>query len=283
VKYGTDGFIEFGFTHINSPTIAGAPVKIDYEAEHHIAIEMGSLYPPLPHPWFDRLLPQQAEPLKRRLRVVLNGREVLAAETPFYESSPGDVLIGRNPLALIVEDRFTGTIIDLWRMPSAPLVPADPARPGPVTFHLTFPADRPGQPEPLVTTGVTGAGDVIYVHYEAPDRIRFGHDHWGHAPAVSEPISILPGGQHRLEVWMGNLLPAEARNAVPWGAALPVAEPGKPWCAIRLDGRLVWAVQRTLHPADPRRAAFLRNPIGSTACSTTFTGRVEGWDRRPVN
>jgi len=280
VKYGLDGLIEFGFTHMNSPTITGPQVRIDYDAEHRLEIEMGSLYPPAAHPWFDRLLPQQATGLKRRLRVNLNGQEVLAADTPFYESSPGDVLIGRNPLGFIVEKQFTGHIGEVRRLPVRPGAPSDPKTPGPVKFQLSFPTDKEGQAEPLVTTGSAGRGDVIFVKYAAPGLVIFGHDHWGHASALSDPIAIEPGRAHTLEVWLGTLLPKSDRLAPPWATPAPGADPATPWCAVRLDGRIVWARQRTLHPAEPQQASFLGNPIGSTACAPAFTGRVDAWDRR---
>lgn len=280
VKYGLDGLIEFGFTHMNSPTITGAQVRIDYDAEHLLEIDLGSLYPPNAHPWFDGLLPQQAAGLKRRLSVRLNGAEVLAADTPFYESSPGDILIGRNPLGFIVEKQFTGQISQVRRLPVQPTVPSDPGTPGPVKYVLTFPTGKEGQAEPLVTTGVTGRGDVVYVQYAAPGLVLFGHDHWGNASAVSEPVAIEPGRTHTLEIWLGTLLRESERLAPPWGMPAPGADATMSWCAVRLNGRIVWAQQRPLHPADPREASFLRNPIGSTACAPAFTGRVDAWDRR---
>lgn len=280
VKYGADGLIEFGFTHMNSPTVAGPQVRIDYNLVHSLEIEMGSLYPPAAHPWTDGLLPQQVAQYKRRLRVRLNGQEVLAADTPFYESGRGDVHIGRNPLGFIVEKEFTGEIVQAARIP-AELPAVAKTGQGPVRFIVTFPADKTGQAEPLVTTGRTGQGDVILVKYEAPDRIRFAHDHWGHGLAESEPIAVEPGRVHTVEVWMGSLLPEAERTTPPWGESPANADPKAPWCAVRLDGKIVWARQGPLYPARPEDAFFLQNPIGSTASGLSFTGEVKDWIRIP--
>ncbi len=280
VKYGTDDTIEFGFAHINRPAVQSPPVRIDYDAKHTLDVVLGSLYPPAAHSWFDRMLPQQAATLKRRLRVRPDGREVLAADTPFNESGRGDVLVGRNPPGFIVEKKFTGEVRQVRRVPPVVFVPADPRKPGPVGFRLLLPADRIGRAEPLVTTGVTGRGDVLSIMYEAPGRIRFIHDHWGHSLARSEPIEVDYSQPHTVEVWMGTLLSDAARTTVPWEHRPdgPTAS-ALPWCAVRLDGVIIWAQPRPMHPADPRQAAFLQNPIGSTTCSPSFTGRVEGWDR----
>jgi hypothetical protein len=49
--------------------------------------------------------------LKRTLRVALDGREILAGMYDFYDSSPGDVSVGRNPVSDAFGKLFTGRII----------------------------------------------------------------------------------------------------------------------------------------------------------------------------
>jgi len=278
VKYGLDGRIEFGFAHVDGPKVPGRQIKIDYAREHTLDVDMGSLYPPLVDPWFGPLLPVQAEEYKRRLRLRIDGQEVLAADVPFYDSDPRDILVGRNPTGFLVEKKFTGQLLDVRRIPTV-IPPRDQQAYGPVRLLLTFPEDKVGRAEPLVTTGVPGRGDVLLVKYDGPNRIRFAHDHWGFALSESAPIDCDFSRVHIVDIWMGSLFPADQQPAAPWSGAVLGPGGAVPWCSVRLDGREVWSQRQPFHPATPRQVYLTRNPIGSTACGRDFTGRVEGWCR----
>ena len=108
--YADAGHVQVGFEHTSyGGALTKPPVQTDYGAEHTVEIEMGSLYPPVEHPYFDGMAPAEVARLKRTLRVVLDGREVLSGDYSFYDSSPGDVSVGRNPVSSAFGKRFTGT------------------------------------------------------------------------------------------------------------------------------------------------------------------------------
>jgi len=96
------------------------PLEIDYSKEHSIEVEMGSFFPPVEHPYYDGMDQAEISRRKRTLSVKLNGRQVLAATCDFYDSSPGDVSVGRNPVSDAFGRRFTGKIIALERPPQVP-------------------------------------------------------------------------------------------------------------------------------------------------------------------
>ena len=52
-------------------------------------------------------------------------------------------------------------------------------RTGALRLVVKLPIGTSKRGEPLVTTGRTGAGDVIYVKYLGEDRVSVGHDYWG--------------------------------------------------------------------------------------------------------
>ncbi|HTX65534.1 MAG TPA: hypothetical protein VMD31_07165, partial [Opitutaceae bacterium] len=268
-RYGLDGRIEFGFAHVGGVGIRGPQTRIDYDQEHIVDVEMGSMYPPASHPWFRSMLPVQASRYQHRLSVRLDGQEMLAAGAPFFESDPRDILVGRNPSSSLVEPAFTGTILQARRIPT--IVPRPEVNgSGPLRLLLRFPTDRPGQSEPLVTTGATGRGDVLLVTYAAPNRIHFAHDHWGHSLTASGPVEYDPDRVHIVDLWMDSLSPAGA-------AAGPGA--GQPEIAVRLDGRVVWSQADRFYPSTPAQVTPTQNLIGATSCSREFTGVVEGWCR----
>jgi hypothetical protein len=117
--YTDEDEIQIGFEHTSyGGDMTKPPIEIDYGAEHTLEIEMGSLYPPVEHPFYDSMPQAEIARLKRTLRVVLDGKEVLAGTYDFYDSSPGDVSIGRNPVSDAFGRRFTGQILESVRLPA---------------------------------------------------------------------------------------------------------------------------------------------------------------------
>jgi hypothetical protein len=118
--YYTDQYsIQIGFEHTSyGGSITKPPIDIDYSAEHTLELDMGSLYPPVEDPYFDRTSPADVGRLKRTLHVVLDGQEILSGNYDFYDCSPGDVSIGHNPVSNAFGRRFTGQLIESSRLPA---------------------------------------------------------------------------------------------------------------------------------------------------------------------
>ena len=277
VKYGLDGRIEFGCAHLGGTDLHGRQVRINYAQEHTVDVEMGSMYPPASHPWFRPLLPVQAARFKHRVTVRLDGQEVLSGEVPCFESDPRDIRVGRNLTGALVDPAFTGSILQARRIPTI-VPPPDGTAAGPLRLLLRFPTDRPGQSEPLVTTGSTGRGDVLLVTYDAPNRIHFAHDHWGHPLATSAPVECEPGRVHVVDLWMDSLA-AHGQPAPAWVGTASGPGAARPDIAVRLDGRVVWSQADRFYASTPAQVTPTQNLIGSTSCSPGFTGAVEGWCR----
>ena len=114
--YTDASHIQVGFEHTSyGGALTKPPVETDYGAQHTMEIEMGSLYPPADHPYFDGMPAEEVARLKRKLSVTLDGREILSGDYTFYDSSPGDVSVGRNPVSSAFGKRFTGQVLDISR------------------------------------------------------------------------------------------------------------------------------------------------------------------------
>jgi hypothetical protein len=117
IFYTDDRHVQIGFEHTSyGGPMTKPPIEIDYNVEHTLEVEMGSFYPPVEHPFYDGMSAGEIARRKRTLRVVLDGREVLAGEYDFYDSSPGDVSVGRNPVQDAFGRRFTGRIVSVERV-----------------------------------------------------------------------------------------------------------------------------------------------------------------------
>ena len=169
-----------------------------------------------------------------------------------------------------VEARFTGDTCQLQverpaeaKNPAGGVASAD--------LVLTFPADRPGRQEPLVTTGRTGAGDLLYVIYVDGRHVRIGFDHWNGAGRVSGLIPIDYNNPHELLIRMDSLRGGAAAGAT---AANAAAALGKPGVSVLLDG-----VSAIDSPTAPYRSTtgevtFGHNLIGGSTADRDFSGVI---------
>jgi hypothetical protein len=128
----------------------------------------------------------------------------------------------------------------------------------PVTLRLqiAFPEYKePGQCEPLVVTGQTGAGDFIYVRYLKDGKVAFLYDHWGFPAQEGKTVRVTAGRCFEFEA---NLRLADGK-VVCW-----------------LDGDEVLAVDCDLYSFDPSSVHVGQNPIGGGLfTSQVYSGTVQ--------
>jgi hypothetical protein len=117
VVYQDERHIVLGFEHTSYGGPISVPLKVDFDVPHVLEIQAGSLYPPREHPWYDAMPPERVERLRRTLEVKLDGKIVLSGRYDFYDSAPGDVTVGRNPISDAFGRRFTGQVRAVTRLP----------------------------------------------------------------------------------------------------------------------------------------------------------------------
>jgi hypothetical protein len=129
-----------------------------------------------------------------------------------------------------------------------------------LSLLVRFPSDQTGS-DPIVVSGVTGAGDFLYVSYLAGNRLRFGFDHWGAGGAVGEPVTFNPMHLHRLQIESASL--HSTTGQLPAGAV-----------RVKLDGVVVLDGRSLIHPHSQEQVYIGANPIGGSTCGTVFHGEV---------
>ncbi len=262
VEYTDAQHVRFGFFHLGAGGPIGAAIPLDYTAAHVVTLQLGSLFPPQRHPLLAEFDPTEIARLRRRLLVTLDAATVLEAAVDVYGSTPEGVKVGLNSLAPDVSHpRFTGTIAQVRRLPFS--APPPSSTTGPVRLTLTFQPEAGGPPQPLISTGVSGHGDLLSLELLPGNQIRFLHDNWGAAVFRSPIYSFTPQSIHELEVEMGSLAPASAPAA---------SVPGR--LVVRLDGTLLFDVDRPFTPAAPSTAEFGYNVIGASSATSMFTGAI---------
>lgn len=109
VSYQRDRSVRFNFDHWGHRGVSTDWLPIDFAAVHTLEISFSSLFPPDSRQWRDKL------------QIILDGRKVLDVAQPAYESSPYDVVFGRNVIGSSTASyAFTGRILRLSRPPPAP-------------------------------------------------------------------------------------------------------------------------------------------------------------------
>jgi hypothetical protein len=258
------GRARFGLDHFGNSGPISEAVSIDPLQPHLLSVWMGALA--------DAVVPAVGPlelPWERRLTILLDGQPVLNTEQVFYRARPGDVVFARNIFdSTVAEAVFAGriTAVRPGRFDDLPTLKLTGDY-GAVAMEVIFPQDALGTAEPLVVTGLTGAGDMVYVRYVDAQHVVFGFDHWSIGGLVGEPVPIDFKKSHRIEITIGSLYPVSAPAR--WHTRV----------RVRLDGRAVLEGESPCHPSERTQIRLAENPIGGSTCGPRFTGQVRAVER----
>jgi hypothetical protein len=276
IRYDSPDTIRFGQEHRGSPTRWGEPRPARPGERLTLRVDLGALYPPAQHPIFSDWPSVLVRALRRRVEVRIGDDVVLRADSDFYPSTPGLLRVGRIPPTIeVAAAQFSGRIEGLrpLGMPT-PSEIAGPPIPNPVRLRVRFPNSPIVWTEPLISTGHPGAGDLLYVTYLGPGRMKFGHDHWGAGTVETEPVTFDPEREQLLEVAFGSLHPER-----------PAGERFSDLLRLRLNGQMLISFPRPFHGSSPLEVSLAYNACGSSAASSSFTGpllAVEGRAELPA-
>lgn len=119
--------------------------------------------------------------------------------------------------------------------------------------------------EPLLTTGMTGAGDILYVEYLSKNKIIIGFDHWGSGGARSEPITIDPNKVYNLEISLGSFYP---------NAPLDLNNNLLKLLKVKLDNKIILKSIANFHETTDEEILVGENRIGGTYSVPKFLGEI---------
>jgi len=274
VHYLGPGSAQFGFEHTSRGVTLGEPVTFTPGAVHNLRIDLGSLYPPAAYPWFDHLAPALARRLQRTLRVTLDGRVALSGLADFYDATSRRPSIGTADGRPGYSRPFSGRILG-WRILADSPPPAPKIEYGPVRIVLTLPTFSGVRSDPLLCSGESGRGDLVYLRYQDARHLSFGHDHWGAGATESAPVTIDPRARQVVEIDCGALYPPP--SAPGWSGPA-----NRDRCIIRLNGRVVWDAPGVFYPASADEIEVGRNAIGASSSGPAFSGGIVSVGRLPA-
>ena len=270
VFYPTANEIQIGFHHAGAGGPTSEPTPIEPGRPYHMVIDLGALYPPRDHPVFASWTDTQFEVLHRVVSVRIDGTEVLGGASAFYPTDPWHLEIGRNSGGLITGPRFSGQLVRFGprHVPSRANLRKYAVN-GPLRLTLIIPPFTVYKTEPLISTGHAGAGDLLFLTYLGPGRIRFGHDSWNGGAVVSPPVEYTAGQPCALEVDMGSLRHLEGTHPI-YAQLL-----------LRFNGQLLMQDRRPFYPTTGQEITFGFNGMGSTAAEQIYSGHIHKIENIP--
>ncbi|HVZ65806.1 MAG TPA: hypothetical protein VG936_14665 [Lacunisphaera sp.] len=270
VVYDSPTSIRLGFDHWGITGMVSDPIAVDYEKPVSVIVSMGPLQPE--HP-VARPGGEAGPDLRHWLYAEVNGLRVWSQPAEFHAAAPGSISFGMNYIGgSTTGTRFTGRILQAQSLlrPDIPPYPINLHQPWPGVVRLTveLPRGATGRHEPLVASGRTGAGDLVYVIYESAGTIRLGFDHWNGQAVVSAPLAVDYGRPVALTLSTGPL----------HGDAPMVAGGGGPdlrhWLFAAVDGRIAWSQAADFYPASAASINLGANSIGASTAESRFTGKI---------
>jgi hypothetical protein len=118
-----------------------------------------------------------------------------------------------------------------------------------------------------VTTGRTGAGDVIYINYLGDDRVSVGHDWWGHGAEESKPFIVDFLVPQIIEISMRSLSGRKPSGQGPRASDSSVV-------SVKWNGREVLNDNSGSYPPGPEETEIGANQIGASTCVPEFSGVI---------
>lgn len=263
VHYLDRDHVRFGFEHTSGGSWTGPPVRVSPGQAHVVVVQMGSLFPPRESPAFDRLPPEAVESETRTVKVLVDGRVALNVKADCYDATDWQPSIGTSGAHRPGFKRdFSGRLLS-WKH-VAPLPPDnESALYGRVHVSLTLPTFTAQRSDPILSSGVRGRGDLLYITYLDRSHFALGHDCWGYGGSTSAPVEYTPGKPVILDI-----------------SCPPLGPPGEiKRLRITCNGQAVMDVAERFNPSAPSDVAVGVNVIGASTAGISFTGDIKTLDR----
>lgn len=264
-QYG-GGLVSYRFFHEGFGGPQTGLLKIEPGREYTFEVDLGAFYPPADHPYFRGWPAKDVDLLKSTVRLAVDGQELIRTRMKSHDAPPASIHVG--PPA-----GFSGQISGTERLPArSPDGLHLMAEPGLWSLEVEFPK-IPTRGQPILSSGVSGAGNLLFTEVFDASTLRFGLDQWGHAASYSRPLEIDRTRPHLLEIFVG---PQAALQS--WPVEWNVERAGLMTAATRLtvwlDRELVWENEISYHRDSYDFTSVGSNLQGFNTSEAYFSGTI---------
>lgn len=268
VHYEPNSVVSFAMIHTGSGPIWGKPLKVTPGVPHTVVVSIGSIYPPAGHPFFDKMSAEQALMKQEMVFVSVDGQLELLDRTTFNDAAGWNPSVGRSETKVAYEEPFSGKILGWSRLPLTEAIDSAGAQhSGPAQIVMKLPPFAGAHSEPLLCSGETGRGDLVYMKILSPTQIAIGFDHWGAGGPITEPITVDPSGEFTVTVDYGALHDPPAG-----GTEATTGTPGR--LLIAVDGRTLVDAPQLFYRCSRSLVSVGNNIIGASTAVPGFSGII---------
>lgn len=250
-----DGINHFvlGHDHIGGGATLTPRLPLDRHQTHRVLIGMDTFYPP-------GVLPREP-----RRFVMWDDAVLLHGPAELHPTTADQITIGHNFIGTsTATSQLSAEILSFRRIPFPHLGTVFPQPPGVLRLELLLPLSPTAiYSEPLLSSGPSGRGDLLFLRSEGGGRFRIGHDHWGGGAEFSEPFELDLTRRLELIVAMGSFFPK--------GDASTDDNPMRRRLYVSCNGQVVFNRITTFHPGRTDELSLGENRAGSTAVSPHLT------------
>lgn len=263
--------VEIAVSHSGYGSVRSASIALDPKKDHVLEADLGSLYPPRGHPWFGGRSAEEVEALKTTATVRLDGDVIIHARLRFYDAPPGWVSFGRNPGGN--DETFGGVVSGVERLPppSTDSFADRAAETGVWSISLVFPFHRPGVGQPILGSGISNHGNLLFVETHRDHTVRFAIDEWGIALLSSPDIPVAGDGPHKLGIFVGGQV-ARAGLPASWKLDSEALAAASKVVRIWLDDRPVWSTDITVNQDTYNFVSLGSNPQCFSSTQSGYEG-----------
>ncbi|MEN9633125.1 MAG: hypothetical protein RL077_1529 [Verrucomicrobiota bacterium] len=240
IEYLNDDSIRFGYREHGHapPTRFSLAIRAKPGARHTLRLSIGGTY-------------ADFDGAKASLRAECDDLRLWNERVVSIDVFPGVVMLGQDPRASSDAPRFTGTIHTHRPIASSAIQGTPPVG---VRVNFTLQPAMAGRAFPILVSGSSGHGDILFLTVHSDASLTFGYDHWGSPAINSSRVAARFGDPQVLECW----IPA---NPAPGAEPLLIA---------RLNGRTIWHRSAPYHLAPPETITAGINLIGGTTGEAHF-------------
>ena len=269
-------YIEFQADHHGYGGPRSELMQIEPGRTYRIRLDMGALYPPAGHPFMAEHPAVAVARAKNFVKVTMDDKVIVSGTMGSYDAPPWTLQLGTNFATLKpFGSTFSGQVSNFQRHPIelARGMQDEEKSSGLWSFLVRFAPAAPGTREPVIATGITGAGILLLTETVDESHVRLGMDFWAHRFAQSEPVAIDRAALHELKVFAGPLV---STHAWPEEWAIDPAQLAQQARTLRvwLGSELIWTIDLSHHLESFSNIEIGRNPTGFSTAGPLFTGEL---------
>jgi hypothetical protein len=251
-------------------------IPVVWGKPYTIQLSMGSLFPEKLDQYYHGWRPASVDRVKALGWVSVDGKTVLERQMIFFPGTPGSRLIGDQSCApvssLCTRVVSVDSVTRDTRSPALTLSPP-PDPPALFTLHLQLAAAKDRGKMPLLCSGVTGSGNLLFLDPLPSGRYHVAVDQWGIGLLNGPEFGSIGARSMTLQIMMGPELKSDPAASQLLGAN--EIEALKDRLLVWIDGELVGNFRLAYHLDTVLPLVIGRNDAGFSSASSDCGGDLQ--------